>query len=59
MRTCPFCGVKVKPVFPYLTYMEDLNKWGLFHHCNEKCSVVISAETKEEVFAIWEGEADA
>ena len=60
MRKCPFCGAEVKFVYPYLIFMEDLGKWGLFHHCNEHRSVIITAETKEEVIALWnEGDADA
>ena len=47
MRKCPFCKAEVKYVYPYLMFMEDLNRWGLFHHCNEKCGVIISAETKD------------
>ena len=58
MRKCPFCGEEVKFEYPYLMFMEDLDKWVLFHHCNEKCGVIITADTKVEVIDKWNGEID-
>jgi hypothetical protein len=54
MRKCPFCGAEVKFENPYLLYLEQLNKWCLMHHCNDKKMVMITADSKEDVIAEWE-----
>ena len=58
MRKCPFCKASVQLSFPYLVFLEKTNKWTFVHHCDEQSSVVLSADTKEEIIARWNGDGD-
>ena len=55
MRVCPFC--KKMPHFgmPELLQLSD-GKWSFYHHCSDKLGILITADTKEEVLCIWEGD---
>lgn len=56
MRKCPFCGKEPYTGFPQLMYLDDLEKWSFQHCCNENggIAVFITADTKEELFELWE-----
>ena len=54
MRNCPLCGKKVHFGLPQLIQLDD-GKWSYAHHCSEKASIFIIADTKEEILQIWEG----
>ena len=55
MRKCPFCKSEVKLSAPYCLYLDDLNKFAFLHHCpDRKVSVMVSAETKEEIEKEWD-----
>lgn len=58
MRKCPFCKKKVNPVFPAMMFVEELGQWSFLHHCNNKISILIHADTKEEVIAEWNGSGE-
>ena len=61
MRSCPFCGKEIHPVFPYLSYLEKTDKWA-FNHCCEGISegdcvgVIFYSKSKEIIIKIWNGE---
>lgn len=54
MRKCPFCGKEPDMGFPWLMYLDEIEKWSLQHLCNEGIAVFITADTKEELFELWE-----
>ena len=54
-RKCPFCNKEVKFAYPYLMYLEEEKKWSFLHHCGDGLSILISADTREEVIEKWDG----
>lgn len=52
MKNCPFCGREVKPCFPYMMKMED-KTFSFLHACNKQMSILIYADTEEEVVEKW------
>ena len=54
MKKCPFCGKEVKASFPSLMWLEKQKMWSFMHHCNDFASVIISADSKEEIEEIWD-----
>lgn len=54
MRNCPLCGKKVHFGMPQLLRLSD-GQWSFMHHCSEKAGIMITADTKEEILQIWEG----
>ena len=60
MRNCPFCGKKVRPVFPYLSYVEEIDMWAFNHHCDrirkgDSFGVNLYSESKERIIKLWNG----
>lgn len=61
MRNCPFCGKKIRPVFPYLSYLEKNDMWAFNHCCDEiskgdSFGVNLYSESKERIIKLWNGE---
>jgi hypothetical protein len=53
MKKCPFCGKDVKTSFPSLMWLEKQKMWSFMHHCNDTVSVIIAADSKEDIKDIW------
>lgn len=56
MRNCPLCGQKPHCGMPSLLQLSD-GRWSFAHHCSLKASIIIVADSKEEILEIWEGDA--
>lgn len=54
MRNCPLCGQTPHFGMPQLVPLAD-GRWSYAHHCSEKATIFIVADTKEEIREIWEG----
>ena len=63
MRSCPFCGGKVAPIYPWLQYFDENKMWSFNHFCNtnEKEThfcINLTAKSKEEIINRWNGKFD-
>lgn len=54
MRKCPFCSQVPHFGMPSLLLLSD-GRWSFAHHCSLKASIMIVADSKEEILEIWEG----
>ena len=57
MRNCPFCGKEVKLAAPALMHLPNEKKWGFMHHCSLNASIMITADSPEEILEFWEAES--
>lgn len=57
MRKCPFC--KKEALYHGLGFIQlEDGRWNFMHHCDLSSNVMITADTKEEIIKIWDGEYD-